>query len=186
MPTHRHAIESYIRAKDGNRPDLLRQAFTPDATVNMAVLTSTISFPTELAGIAAIAETLVRRFNQTYENIYTFCLGEPPQEGALAHDCHWLVGMSLKETGEVRIGYGEYLWQFDPASGRVSQLTITIERMDVAPAQDLQPLMDWLQALDYPWLDARTARARAPSSTGLGPLLEALERPDWQVPQKTS
>lgn len=185
MPLHRHAIESYLRAKDGNRPDLLRQAFTPEATVTMSVLTSTISFPTELKGIAAIAETLVRRFNQTYENIYTFCIGEPPQQASLAHDCKWLVGMSMKETGEVRIGYGEYRWAFDHASGRVSRLTIVIDRMDVAPAQELQPLMDWLQALDYPWLDAQAARDRAPRSPSLAPLLQALERPDWQVLQKT-
>lgn len=39
------AIENYIFGKDGNRPDLLRHAFSPDATLTMLVQTSTIQFP---------------------------------------------------------------------------------------------------------------------------------------------
>lgn len=64
----------------------------------MFVNTSAVSFPSRVEGAAAIAQVLVSRFNQHYENIYTFCLGEPPANGATAHTCKWLVGMSVKET----------------------------------------------------------------------------------------
>lgn len=39
------AIENYIFGKDGNRPDLLRHAFSQDASLNVIVQTSTILFP---------------------------------------------------------------------------------------------------------------------------------------------
>lgn len=175
MISNRHAIEKYILAKDGNRPDLLRQAFTAEATVKMLVHTDTIAFPPDVEGFEAIADVLVRRFNQTYENIYTFCLGEPPLAGALAHTCKWLVGMSVKSTGEVRVGCGEYHWQFDPRSGLVSHLSITIEHMQVSPATELVPVMDWLQPLGYPWCQADEVIAQAPPLSHVAPVIEYLK-----------
>ncbi|KQQ54103.1 hypothetical protein ASF84_20150 [Pseudomonas sp. Leaf127] len=177
MPTPRHAIENYILGKDGNRPDLLRQAFTPEARVEMVVRTDAISFPAHLEDRAAIAETLVRRFNQTYENIYTFCVGEPPVADAPAHTCKWFVGMSDKQTGEVRVGCGEYHWQFDPRSEHVTHLTIQIETMQVIPAAELAPVMDWLQGLSYPWCPATQATRQAPPLPALAAVIEYLQPP---------
>ncbi|WEL75072.1 hypothetical protein P0D92_23565 [Pseudomonas sp. CBSPAW29] len=63
------AIENYIFGKDGNRPDLLRYAFSPDATLNMEVQTSAILFPPHVQGRKDIADVLVRDFSLHYENV---------------------------------------------------------------------------------------------------------------------
>ena len=62
------AIESYIFGKDGNRPDLLQHAFSPDATLNVLVQTNTILFPPNVQGREDIAEVLVRSFSLQYES----------------------------------------------------------------------------------------------------------------------
>ena len=81
------AIENYIFGKDGNRPDLLRHAFSQDASLNVIVQTSTILFPPCVHGREAIAEVLVRSFSQQYENVYTFCFGDPPKPEENVHKC---------------------------------------------------------------------------------------------------
>ena len=90
MHTPAHSIEHYIHAKDSNRPDLLRHCFTPDASLEMTVRTATIAFPAQASGRAAIADILVRNFAQTYENVYTLCIGPPPSGHASTHACQWL------------------------------------------------------------------------------------------------
>lgn len=82
IPSPSESIAAYINAKDSNRPHLLDTAFTADASLRMHVFTDAISLPPALVGREAIADTLVRRFNQTYENIYTLCIGEPPEADA--------------------------------------------------------------------------------------------------------
>lgn len=171
------SIEQYILGKDGNRPDLLRRAFTNDATVEMVVNTDAISFPSTLEGLPAIGKVLSSEFNRQYENIYTFCMGEPPAAGSVEHSCKWLVGMSVKDTGEVRVGCGEYHWQFDSHSGRVQHLTICIEHMQVAGAGDLLPVMDWVQGLGYPWCPAQQAVASAPPLESLTAVIDYLKLP---------
>ncbi|MCD5994248.1 nuclear transport factor 2 family protein [Pseudomonas sp. CDFA 602] len=146
-----NTLEHYLYAKDGNRPDLLRQCFTADATLEMRVHTDTISFPSQVSGRPGIAATLVRDFGQRYENVYTFYVGAPPQPGVARFDCKWLVGMSVKETGELRLGFGEYQWRFSLESGLAEHLKITIDDMQVFAPDTLEPVMDWLQSLTYPW-----------------------------------
>ncbi len=153
------AIRAYIQAKDGNRPYLLDAAFSEDATLQMIVHSEAISFPAASVGRQAIAETLVRRFNQTYENIYTLCIGQPPADDANTFACDWLVAMSTKDDGALRLGCGRYDWSFMPADYRVRALTITIERMDILPPEDLPAVMDWVSALPYPWCDRQPALA---------------------------
>lgn len=131
---HALAIEKYILAKDGNRPDLLRQSFASGATLDMVLNTNVISFPSHVAGRAGISDVLVSRFGETYENVYTFCLGEAPSNSAAHHANKWLVGMSTKATGELRVGCGRYDWHFSSTTGLVQHLTITIEHMHVYPA----------------------------------------------------
>lgn len=108
MLTQSESILAYIKAKDGNRPHLLDAAFTEDATLQMIVRTEAISFPASSVGREAIAETLVRRFNQTYENVYTLCIGSPPTANSETYSCNWLVAMSEKQGGAVRVGCGRY------------------------------------------------------------------------------
>ena len=55
MPNATRAIEHDLRAKDGNRPDLLRQAFTSAATLHMQGRTDTLAFPAHASGREAIA-----------------------------------------------------------------------------------------------------------------------------------
>ncbi|SQF93575.1 Uncharacterised protein [Paucimonas lemoignei] len=172
MPTPAQSIENYILAKDGNRPHLLRQAFTGDASLEMIVRTGTISFPPKVEGRDGIAEVLVRRFGQTYENVYTLCLGEKPSDDAIAHHCKWLVGMSDKATGELRFGCGHYDWQFD--TGLATQLSITIEHMLVRPEAELLTVMDWLQQVSYPWCSDQQL-ALAPSLTSIQTVRDYLK-----------
>lgn len=176
MPTTARSIEHYILAKDGNRPDLLRQSFTVDASLEMVVRSGVISFPPHVSGRAGIADVLVRRFGQTYENVYTFCLGDPPGAGSGTFECKWLVGMSVKETGELRIGCGEYRWRFAAQSGLAEHLCITIEQMQACPAQELEPVMDWLQALPYPWCQPAEMTEGAPPVSSLAAILDYLDR----------
>jgi hypothetical protein len=161
----RSAIEHYIRAKDGNRPHLMAMAFHPDATLEMQVHTGAISFPAKTKGLKEISNVLVSRFGATYENVYTFSLGTPPEPDASAHTSKWLVAMSDKQTAEVKVGCGLYEWSF--TSGLVSRLQITIEHMQVLPYDALCPVMTWVAPLPYPWVSQAEL-------TNLAPELEAI------------
>ncbi len=164
-------VARYIAAKDQNRPHLLRSAFADDAKLVMEVKTGTISFPPTVNGREGIADVLVRRFGQTYENVHTLCLTEPPAPDATTFSCNWLVGMSSKADGEVRVWCGRYDWVF--ASGlarRVDQLTITIEEMVVLPPSELSRVMLWLSGLPETWCDAEDAFFDAPHIQLLDPI----------------
>src|SRR5438552_15096278 len=112
MLSARESIATYIRAKDENRPYLMARAFAETATLEMVVKTDTVSFPSITNGVEAISDVLVRRFAQTYENVRTFCFTPCPRLDDVRFSCHWLVGMSEKESRMVRIGCGRYDWQF--------------------------------------------------------------------------
>ncbi|MCP2072436.1 UNVERIFIED_ORG: hypothetical protein J2Y77_001872 [Pseudomonas lini] len=172
MNTALLSIQQYIHAKDGNRPHLLNQAFAPDAVLDMVVRTGSISFPGHVEGRAAIGDVLVRRFGQTFENVYTFCLGAPPAADANVFRCKWLVAMSDKSSGEARVGCGLYDWQFNPQSRLAERLTITIEHMKTLPASDLPAIMAWVSSLDYPWSSPAAAISNVPD---LGELREVIQ-----------
>lgn len=174
MKTPADTITAYLRAKDGNRPHLLAQAFTEDATLTMDVRTGSIAFPPVSQGREAIAEVLVRRFNQTYENVYTLCLVPPPGLPADTLRCDWLVAMTEKDSRAVRVGCGCYDWHFAPASPLADRLLITIEAMQSLPAQELDGVMHWVSRLPYPWCSPQAALQDAPDS--VGPVLSYLGR----------
>lgn len=156
-------IRTYIRAKDENRPHLLACAFAPDAVVALVVNTPNISFPPVISGLDAIADALISGFGRTYENVYTFCLSEPPVDDARRFTCDWLVGMSEKQNGAVRVGCGRYDWQFaGDAAGLIERVTITIDAMERLGRDRMPEVMDWLSCLPYPWCPARVAIERAP------------------------
>ena len=149
------AMRSYLTAKDENRPHRLEDCFTGDAVVEMRVDTGAISFPPQLVGREAIAETLCRQFGQTYENVYTFYLGRP--EGRLPEgrfSCDWLVVMSAKSDGSLRVGCGRYDWHFvATANGEeaiAEHLTIGIDAMAVLPRALGKEIRAWAGRLPYP------------------------------------
>ena len=173
MITLQKSIETYIRAKDGNRPFLIADAFTVDAELTMQVNTSEISFPGTVKGAKAISDVLVSEFAQRYENVYTFCIGAPPAAEA-AFSCDWLVCMSEKSTGLARAGFGRYEWLAAENSGQVRQLRITIEEMTTLPQDTVEPIQRWAEALPYPWCPRERLGEGAPEITAIDRIRAAL------------
>ncbi len=173
-------LRDYIRAKDENRPHLISAVFCESACLEMRVKTDSIRFPSVSQGAAAIADVLSSRFNQNYENIYTFCLDRPPADAAslpAAFACDWLVGMSEKDGGNARVGCGRYEWVFRQETPLcVESLYIVIEEMQVLPARHLPAVLKWLLKLDYPWSSAAAVCAAAPAIDQLKPVLQYLGR----------
>ena len=160
MTLLRQSIETYIHAKDGNRPHLMHSAFTVDAELVMQVKTEEISFPSSVKGVGNISAVLVSQFAQRYENIYTLCMGTPPDRESVFR-CNWLVCMTEKASGAVRVGFGQYEWVCEDESGKISELKITIEEMKNLPGELSPLILEWVQTLPYPWcprdLPARSA-----------------------------
>src|SRR5436305_12970630 len=98
------SIEAYIRAKDGNRPHMMSQAFAHDATVQMVVKAGSISFPPGSIGLESLTDVLVRQFAQTYENIHTLCLAAPPWSDQVTFSGGCLAGMSEEQARAVQAG----------------------------------------------------------------------------------
>ncbi len=106
------AIGTYILAKDSNRPQLMKDAFAGDCELEMVVKTDAISFPSSAKGLEEITRVLVTNFGDQYENVQTFCLSRPNSDYLPLFRCDWLVGMSAKQGGTVRVGCGHYNWHF--------------------------------------------------------------------------
>ncbi|RFP09295.1 hypothetical protein D0T25_23430 [Duganella sp. BJB488] len=174
MRSPAHTIHSYLLAKDGNRPHLMAQAFSEDAMLSMQVHTDSIAFPPLARGRDAIADVLVRRFGKSYENVYTFCLGPPPEQTASAFSCEWLVVMTDKCNGNVRVGCGRYDWHFDDTTGLAERLAISVEVMQILPPAAVEPVMKWVASLPYPWCVTEAVINRAANVVGVGPVLAWL------------
>jgi hypothetical protein len=157
-------IETYIRAKDTNRPHLMSTAFAPDVSLEMVVRAGSISFPPRSLGLDAVTDVLIRQFGRTYENVYTFCLCAPPASDEPQFSCAWLVGMSEKESGGLRLGSGRYAWSFRLERGvrKVCGLKITIDQMSTLPASLVPAAMSWLGQLPYPWCPVETVMETVP------------------------
>lgn len=181
MITPADAVETYILAKDGNRPFLMQRAFADDARLEMVVKTDAISFPSAARGVKAIADILVHRFGIDYENVYTFCLSRPSDTERRQFACHWLVGMSAKSDGQVRVGCGRYDWTFGP-DGRVEKLVIAIEAMNTFPASELAATMDWLSGLPYPWCAPGDVLDGMPKAAGFA-AIEAYVKQATAIPR---
>ncbi len=169
-------LRGYFCAKDENRPHVLSDVFSDDAELQVNNIAAKITFPALTRGREAIAEVLVRRFAQTYENIYSFYMARPPME-ATQFSCDWLVGMSEKDSKNVRVGCGRYDWTFQTDSPRLAtHLAITIQAMQVLPPRQFEPIFAWLKQLNYPWSSAAKAKEAAPSIEMLAPVLQYLGR----------
>lgn len=170
-------LRTYFHAKDENRPHLMRAAFSQDAVLRMQVHSDAIAFPQETRGVDGIADVLVRRFGQAYDNVYSFYLDRPASD-ATEFSCDWLVGMSAKEGGGVRVGCGRYEWLFERKERtKARALAISIESMQVLPASQAQPVFSWLTELDsYPWTSHAEVLAAAPRMPELEPVLRYIAR----------
>jgi len=158
--------------------------FARDALLDMVVNARSISFPPRVTGVDNITDVLIRQFCDTYENIHTFCLTQPPVTDSSLFSCPWLVGMSGKADGKVRVGCGRYDWSFRGAgaSGLVDRLKVTIDCMQELPGDRLRAVMDWLQGLPYPWCPLEVAVVTMPRIPGLEPLPRELKRGSTVLP----
>ena len=177
-PTPESLIRSYIRAKDENRPHLMGRVFSEEACLEIIVKPGTISFPPATRGLASMTDVLVRSFAEKYENIYTFCLERPkPQTRERGFPCDWLVGMSEREDGHVRVGCGRYDWRFSSEGlCLVDRLVITIEAMQVLPSDCQIAVFEWLSGLPYPWCTADVIAETAPVVEGIEAVAEYVTR----------
>jgi hypothetical protein len=177
-PTPERLVRTYIRAKDENRPHLMEHVFAEDACLEIIVKSGTISFPPVTRGLASITEVLVRSFAIAYENVYTFCLERPDlQTRERGFSCDWLVGMSEREGGRVRVGCGRYDWRFSPEGlCLVDRLVITIEVMQVLPPGCNKGVFEWLSGLPYPWCSAEVIAKTAPVVEGIEAVIQYLTR----------
>jgi len=145
-------INRYIKAKDANKPHLMKGVFSKDAILEMKVESQNISFPAAVNGLNEITETLIREFNKTYENIYTICITDTLEQGENALNCRWLVGMTEKVSGLSKVGFGDYQWTFESRGENLaSRLTIIIENMTVLPEEFQPDVAAWFDSLTYPW-----------------------------------
>lgn len=171
----RTVLRNYFHAKDENRPHLMSDVFSEAAVLRMHVHTGSIAFPAITHGLDAISNVLVRQFGACYENVYTFCL-ERPHAHAPKFACRWLVCMSEKASGDVRVGCGRYDWIFGQhPRGLATQLTINIETMLTLPPSQSTPVFEWLGMLGYPWTSAHDLAASAPQIAALAPILQYLQ-----------
>jgi hypothetical protein len=173
------AISTYILAKDCNRPQLMKHVFAGDCELEMAVKTDAISFPSSAKGLEQITQVLVTNFGDQYERVRTFCLSRPNSDFLPHFRCDWLVGMSARQGGAVRVGCGHYSWHFgSDDDGLVKKLVIDIEVMSVLSAEESDPIMQWLASLPYPWCSKIRAREKIPAIEDLRPIEGFLARAD--------
>ena len=169
-------LRGYFHAKDENRPHLLEDVFAPHAELVIHNQSTNIAFPAFTQGRSAIAEVLVRSFALSNENVYSFYLGRP-LPGVREFTCPWLVGMSERSSGHVRVGCGTYEWAFEPnAPHMASRLVVTIEAMQVLAITESARVFAWLRALNYPWSSAEAALQRIPAHELLSPIAQFLNR----------
>lgn len=170
------AVSTYVFAKDGNRPYLMRRVFAEGAELEMVVKTDAISFPDSAKGVDEIEDIVGRRLARDFENLYTFCLSRPSAANRHHFPCHWLVGMAAKNHGPIRVGCGRYDWYF-AADGPclVERLIITIDVMQIFPAIELDAIMSWLSKLPYPWCPPDEAVGGMPRIEGLATIVRYLK-----------
>ena len=175
MSSLKGAIEAYIHAKDSHRPHRIAGAFLSDATLSMTLKTDSIAFPSNVESAEGIAKVLVSQFAQQYENVYTFCIGSPPED-APSFDCPWLVCMTEKSTGAARIGFGLYEWRYDRLAGKISKLRIVIEEMNTLPSDSSPHILDWAASLPYPWCPQDLPAQTAPPFPPVQRVVDGLQR----------
>ena len=176
VPSPEAVLRGYFHAKDENRPWLLQEVFAEDARLQVSNKAMNIAFPAVAHGREAIADVLVRRFNQTYENIYSFYMARPPVE-TTEFSCDWLVAMTEKDSRSVRVGCGRYEWELQGSSPYLTNyLHISIEAMQRLPPAQFEAVFTWVRLLNYPWSSAAESAKLAPRIELLAEVLQYLGR----------
>ncbi|WP_235956282.1 hypothetical protein [Grimontia sedimenti] len=176
------AINRYISAKDNNKPHLLTKVFTEASLLEMKVNTDSISFPSDVVGVEAISHVLSSQFNQRFENVYTFCLSDSIVRDDTLLTCKWLVVMTEKDNGTLRIGCGYYDWLFNDDSSisakdpKVDKLTITIDYMAAIHYSNKDHLLDGIGELPYPWCFSSSLSIEMPMIEDLKTVRRFLEQ----------
>lgn len=149
----------YVEGKDGNRPEILREIYVPEAIVLFDIRTPNISFPPEIRRNDAIAEVLSADFNRRFLSPRTYYVEDLPEtiEDTAVRNLPWLVIMREASTGQVNVGWGLYDWFFvyTPEGSihpwRIKRHHISIWEMITMEDRD-GTLLGNLQAdLSYPW-----------------------------------
>ena len=167
-------LRNYFHAKDENRPLLLDRVFVDDAVLEVRNRSDAIAFPAQTSGRDAIADVLVRTFNQTYENIFSFYLGRPAGELS-RYACAWLVAMTEKSSRSVRVGCGNYEWTFAERPPRLAaRLVIDLTTMVVHDSTTTAVVYDFVERLTYPWSSLSEVTAAAEGVAELGRVVESL------------
>ncbi|MEZ5739744.1 MAG: hypothetical protein R3E68_10010 [Burkholderiaceae bacterium] len=118
----------------------------------------------------------MRDFGRTYENIYSFYIGEPDEDAPCR--CDWLVVMTDKQDRRIRVGCGGYEWTF-AGEGRnllASELRIAVELMQLLDGRHTDEVYRWLATLGYPWLSRAGLATGWPPIDGLGAVRKWLLR----------
>jgi len=170
-------VEAYVRGKDDNRADVAARAFAADARLTVRNATTAVAFPAVTEGRDAIVDVLVTQFGKRYANVRTFCLARPAPD-ATTFSCDWLVGMTGRDDGSVRVGCGSYDWTLVAApEGGAGELVIAIDAMEVLPPALAPAILRWtMRSLTYPWSSAAEVTDTAPAIEQLAPVLARLGR----------
>ena len=172
---YQQILRNYIRAKDDNKPHLMSRVFSNSATLTMKVKTDAISFPADTIGLEAITDVLVRNFSQNFENVYTFCLTDSfSQSNSKETSCDWLVCMTDRADGSVRVGCGRYDWFFNDEVSLAERLVITIEQMQILSAKNTTQVMKWVGQLEYPFCDSSSVLELMPEIDLLDPIRNSV------------
>lgn len=168
---HTELIHTYLRAKDESRPILFRQVFLKEGRFQ-----TRFSIDTDFnqGGMRHGLDTITQTFQQLgagFENIFTTC----PIESAFYNDVgqlesSWVVGMTGRNEGQVRLAAGSYLWTFDSDSGLVKELDVLMEHMLVLPAHHAESILSWLSPLPQPWCRSVELLERMPHLSELQPV----------------
>lgn len=170
-PSHDTVVRTYLHAKDGQRPYLFGQVFTPDAT-----FTSRFARPVDFyqdtvsEGLAAITDVF-RGLGAFCENIYTLYADDSIRigdDGSLRF--RWVVGMQERETGKVRVAWGDYRWTFTSDGTRSTALEVLMEQMPVLDPAEAPAVFGWLSTQPEPWCASGELAERSPRLPALDPL----------------
>ncbi|WP_428024706.1 hypothetical protein [Arcobacter sp.] len=148
--TYKSLISKYIYAKDNNKPYLMKDVFKDSGKLDIVLNSQNISFPSRSDGLEKIIKVLIKDFNKNFENIFTLCFEDTIVIEKNTLGCNWFVFMSDKDTEEIRLGYGTYLWKFDTL---VEELNITIKSMDILSKKDTK-IFPWIENVPYPWCNS--------------------------------
>lgn len=185
LQSARSLLEKYVQAKDGNRPELIHEAFAPDALLTFSINTDTINFPLRAEGAESIATTLVSEFAKVFDRCRTYYVVDALAVTGDTLEIPWFVAMRETAAHTMRAGKGFYRWRFSKANDgayRVAALHIHIERMDSVADAGAVSLGALQGVLHYPWLAVDTLKQGIERLVAGQPALSFMESFSVPVP----